>query len=66
LRETAACRRFCEESTEVEAVKLFDMILIVVVPESMQYGIELLNASEQFKANGAGHLLIEPGGGENA
>jgi len=57
-RYNVAYIRFHEKTTEVEAVKVSDELVVDVAPDGTVYGIELLNANEQLRRDDHGRLLV--------
>lgn len=57
-RYNIAYLRLHEKLTEVETLKISDEINIDLAPDGTIYGIELLNANEQFRKEDEGRLLV--------
>lgn len=57
-RYNIAYLRLHEKPAEVETLKISDEINIDLAPDGTIYGIELLNANEQFRKVDAGKLLV--------
>lgn len=51
--------RLQEKEKEVETIRVSDELNIDVAPDGTVYGIELLNANEQLRAEDDGKLIIE-------
>lgn len=50
--------RFHEKTKEVETIKISEELNIDMAPDGTVYGIELLNANEQFKRDDNNNLLV--------
>lgn len=57
-RYNIAYIRFSEKKAEAESIRLSDEIVVDIAPDGTVFGIELLNANEQFQRNDAGDLII--------
>jgi uncharacterized protein YuzE len=57
-RHNIAYIRFREKVTEVETIKISDELNIDLAPDGSIYGLELLNANEQLRAQDMGKLLV--------
>ena len=57
-RYNIAYIRFHEKITEVEAIRISDELVVDIGPDGTVYGIELLNADEQFLNEDMGKLLV--------
>ena len=54
--------RLHEKEKEVETIQISDELNIDVAPDGTIYGIELLNANEQLRAEDGGKLVVERAG----
>jgi uncharacterized protein YuzE len=64
-RYNVAYLRFHEKVGQVETVRLSDQVNVDMAPDGTVYGIELLNANEQLRAEDAGKfVLIDESRGE--
>ncbi|MHB1664738.1 MAG: DUF2283 domain-containing protein [bacterium] len=50
--------RLHEKTKGVETIKISEELNIDIAPDGTIYGIELLNANEQFKRDGNKNLLV--------
>ena len=50
--------RFHEKTNEVETIKISEELNIDIAPDGTVYGIEMLNANEQFKRDDNKNLLV--------
>ncbi|MBI3328862.1 MAG: DUF2283 domain-containing protein [Nitrospinae bacterium] len=57
-RYSIAYIRFQEKRAEVESIHISDELVIDIAPDGTIYGIELLNANEQFRRENKGMLLV--------
>ena len=57
-RYNIAYIRFREKTQEIETVKVSDALNVDMAPDGTIYGIELLNANEQIRAEDKGSLLV--------
>lgn len=57
-RHNIAYIRLQSKSSEVEAIKVSDELVVDMAPDGTIYGIELLNATEQLQREDKGRLLI--------
>jgi uncharacterized protein YuzE len=57
-RYNIAYIRFQPKSSEVEAIKVSDELIVDMAPDGTLYGIELLNANEQLQREDEGRLLV--------
>ncbi|MBI5184459.1 MAG: DUF2283 domain-containing protein [Nitrospinae bacterium] len=57
-RYNVAYLRLHEKRAEVDTLKISDEINIDIAPDGSIYGIELLNANEQFRKEDDGKLLV--------
>ena len=57
-RYNIAYIRLHEKPAQVETIHLSDELLVDMAPDGMIYGIELLNANEQFRREDAGKLIV--------
>jgi len=57
-RYSIAYIRFQEKRAEVESIRISDELVIDMAPDGTIYGIELLNANEQFRREDKGMLLV--------
>lgn len=58
-KHNIAYLRLHEKEEEVETIQISDELNIDVAPDGTVYGIELLNANEQLKAEDGGKFVIE-------
>ncbi len=66
-RYNIAYIRFHEKTTEVEAIRISDEVIIDMAPDGTIYGIELLNANKQLQREDKGKLwVINEATGERA
>ncbi len=56
-RYNVAYIRFQEKSSQVEAIRLSDEMIVDMSPDGKIYGIELLNANEQLRDENMAKLL---------
>ena len=47
-----------EKPAQVESVQLSEELIVDMAPDGTIYGIELLNANEQFRREDMGRLLV--------
>jgi uncharacterized protein YuzE len=57
-RHNIAYLRFHEKTAEVETIQVSDALNVDIAPDGTIYGIELLNANEQFRGDDGGQLVI--------
>ncbi|MHB1646848.1 MAG: DUF2283 domain-containing protein [bacterium] len=57
-RYNIAYLRFHEKTNEVETIKISEELNIDIAPDGTVYGIEMLNANEQFKRDDNKNLLV--------
>ena len=57
-RYNVAYLRLQEKKAEVETIRVSDEICIDIAPDGTVYGIELLNANEQLRAEDQGKLIV--------
>lgn len=57
-RHNIAYVRLHEKTAELETVHLSDEVNVGVAPDGTVYGIELLNANQQLRAEDGGNLVI--------
>jgi uncharacterized protein YuzE len=57
-RYNIAYIRLIEKSAEVETLEISDQLNIDIAPDGRVYGIELLNANEQLRAQDGGQLVV--------
>jgi uncharacterized protein YuzE len=50
--------RLHEKSGQVETIRLSDEINVDIAPDGTVYGIELLNANAQLRAEDGGYLVL--------
>ncbi len=50
--------RFKTKKTDAESIKLSDELVIDLAPDGTVYGIELLNANHQLRAEDGGNLVV--------
>lgn len=67
-RYNIAYIRLLEKGTEVETLQISDELNIDIAPDGRVYGIELLHANEQLRAQDGGQLVVrnEAAGEERA
>jgi uncharacterized protein YuzE len=67
-RYNIAYIRLLEKGAEVETLEISDELNIDIAPDGRVYGIELLNANEQLRAQDDGQLVVrnEAAGEERA
>ncbi|MBI5386610.1 MAG: DUF2283 domain-containing protein [Verrucomicrobia bacterium] len=58
-RYNIAYIRLAEKSAEVETLQISDELNIDIAPDGHVYGIELLNANEQLRAEDGGLLVVQ-------
>ena len=58
-RYNIAYLRFREKTAQVGTVHLSDELNVDIAPDGTVYGIEMLNANEQLKAEDHGSLVVE-------
>lgn len=66
-RYNIACLRLIDKGAEVETLEISDELSLDIAPDGRVYGIELLNANEQLRAQDGGQLVVrnEAAGNEN-
>lgn len=57
-RYNIAYIRLQSKSSEVEAIRVSDELVVDMAPDGTIYGIELLNAKEQLQREDKGRLLV--------
>jgi uncharacterized protein YuzE len=57
-RYNIAYLRLHEKVGEVETIQVSDQVNVDIAPDGMVYGIELLNANEQLRAEDQGKLVL--------
>jgi uncharacterized protein YuzE len=57
-RYNIAYIRLLEKGAEVETLEISDELNIDIAPDGRVYGIELLNANEQLRAQDGGQLVV--------
>lgn len=57
-RYNIAYLRLHEKTSEVETLKISDELNVDIAPDGTIYGIELLNAKEQLRAEDQGRLVV--------
>jgi len=57
-RYNIAYLRLHEKVGQVETIRVSDQINVDIAPDGMVYGIELLNANEQLRAEDHGKLVL--------
>ena len=57
-RYSIAYLRFREKTEQVGTVHLSDELNVDIAPDGTVYGIEMLNANEQLKAEDHGNLIV--------
>ncbi|HMD99356.1 MAG TPA: DUF2283 domain-containing protein [Terriglobia bacterium] len=57
-RYNIAYLRLHEKTAQVETLRLSDEINVDMAPDGTVYGIELLNANEQLRAEDDGNLVV--------
>jgi len=66
-RYNIAYLRLIDKGAEVETLEISDELSLDIAPDGRVYGIELLNANEQRRAQDGGQLVVrnEAAGNEN-
>ena len=57
-RYNIAYIRLMEKKAQVETIQLSDELNIDIAPDGRVYGIELLNANKQLRAQDGGRLVV--------
>lgn len=57
-RYNIAYLRLHEKLTEVETIRVSDQVNVDIAPDGTVYGIELLNANEQLRAEDHGKFVL--------
>lgn len=57
-RYNIAYIRFSQKKEQVESIRLSDELVVDMAPDGTVYGIELLNANEQFQREDMGELVV--------
>ena len=57
-RYNIAYLRFQEETAQVQALHLSDELNVDIAPDGTVYGIEMLNANQQLRAEDNGNLVV--------
>ena len=57
-RYNIAYLRLHEKAGQVETIHVSDEVNLDIAPDGMVYGIELLNANEQLRAEDGGNLVL--------
>ena len=57
-RYNIAYIRFQPKSSDIEAIKISDELVVDIAPDGTVYGIELLNANEQLRRGDMGKFLV--------
>jgi uncharacterized protein YuzE len=57
-RYNIAYLRLHEKTTQVETVRVSEELNVDLTPDGTVYGIELLNANEQLRAEDQGKLIV--------
>ena len=57
-RYNIAYLRLREKTGQVETIQVSDQVNVDVAPDGIVYGIELLNANEQLRAEDQGKLVL--------
>lgn len=57
-RYNIAYLRLHEKTEEVETIRVSDELNVDIAPDGTVYGIELLNANEQLRAEDQGALVV--------
>ncbi len=57
-RYNIAYLRLHEKKAEVETIRVSDELNVDIAPDGTVYGIELLNANEQLRAEDEGSLVV--------
>jgi len=57
-RYNIAYIRFQSKSSGVDSIKVSDELIVDMSPDGTLYGIELLNANEQFRRGDMGKFLV--------
>jgi uncharacterized protein YuzE len=58
-RHNIAYLRIADATAEVETIRVSDELNVDLTPDGKVYGIELLNANEQFRGLTEGALVLE-------
>jgi len=57
-RYNVAYIRLHKKSTQVETIRVSDELNVDITPDGTVYGIELLNANHQLRAEDKGYLVV--------
>ena len=57
-RQNVAYLRLHRKTTEVQTIQVSDEVNVDIAPDGTVYGIELLNANEQLRAEDGGNLVV--------
>ncbi len=57
-RQNVAYLRLHRKTTEVQTIRVSDELNVDIAPDGTVYGIELLNANEQLRAEDGGNLVV--------
>ena len=57
-RYNVAYIRLHEKDAKVETIRISDELNVDITPDGTVYGIELLNANEQLRAEDKGNLIV--------
>ena len=57
-RHNVAYIRLHEKGAKVETIRVSDELNVDIAPDGTVYGIELLNANEQLRAEDKGNLVV--------
>jgi uncharacterized protein YuzE len=57
-RYNIAYLRLHEKTNQVETLRLSDQLHVDIAPDGTVYGIELLNANDQLRAEDQGNLVV--------
>ncbi len=60
-RYNIAYLRFQEKTAEVETIHLTDELNVDLAPDGTIYGLELLNANQQLRADDGGNFIVVNG-----
>ncbi|MBI3292906.1 MAG: DUF2283 domain-containing protein [Elusimicrobia bacterium] len=64
-RYNVAYIRLHEKDAQVETIRVSDELNVDIAPDGTVYGIELLNANEQLRAEDKGNLVVINGSWRN-
>ena len=58
LRQNVAYLRLHDKTAQVETIRVSEELCVDIAPDGTVYGIEMLNADEQLRAEDGGSLVI--------